>query len=146
MRSSIVLLLVLILMGVAQGEEQKADASAKVTGTITFFGDHPTINKLKLQILLYEYDPLLADVSATLIEKVDFKEFTHVTGKATEKKFEIGAKGKLNEQRGYYLSVFVLDGDKRVSMGVLDNDKSGIGKVLTNGQPREVKITAKPIR
>lgn len=146
MRASLVLLLVLSILSVAVGDESKKDTSTKVTGTITFPSDHPAANKLKFQILLYEYDPQLADVSATLIEKVEFKDFTHAAGKVTEKKFEIGAKGKLNEQKGYYLASFLLDGDNRVSMGELDNDKGGIGKVLTKGQPREVKITAKPVQ
>jgi hypothetical protein len=145
MHRFLALLLFLGSLSVSHGTEKKDDTSTKITGTFTVPATHPTANKVVLQVLLFEFDPLLADVSATLVDKIELKDFTHEKGKETVKKFELGAKGTLNEKRRYYLTVFLLDGDKRVSRGVLDHDKGGIGKVLTDGNPREVKITAKAI-
>lgn len=146
MRTAIVFLALFGCLGITHGDEKKADTSTKVTGTIAFPKAHPSVTKLLLQIQLYEYDPLLADASATLIDTVKVKDFTHEAGKETVKKFEIGAKGSLKEKRQYYLTVFLLDGDQRVSMGVLDHVKGGLGKVLTDGNPRDVKVTAKSVK
>jgi hypothetical protein len=125
-------------------DDKKEDKTTKVTGTFTVPKEQASFEKLTLEIRLYEYDPKLADKGAELVEKVEVKDFKHEKGKETVEKFEVGAKGMLKDGKAYYLTLYVLDGDTRVSRGDLDHDK-GLGKVLTNGQPREVKATARQI-
>lgn len=125
-------------------EPKKDDTSTKVTGTFTVPKEHASFDKLTLEIRLYEYDPRLADKQADLIEKVEVKNFKHEKGKETVEKFEVGAKGTVKDGRAYYLTLYVLDGDTRVSRGDLSHD-AGLGKVLTNNHPREVKATARQI-
>jgi hypothetical protein len=143
------LLAALALAGLAPADDKKADPkkddkTTKVTGTFTVPKEQASFDKLTLEIRLYEYDPKVADKGAELVEKVEVKDFKHEKGKETVEKFEIGAKGKLNDGKGYYMTLYVLDGDTRVSRGDMDHDK-GLGKVLTDGHPREVKATARQI-
>jgi hypothetical protein len=143
------LLAALALAGFTPADDKKADPkkddkTTKVTGTFTVPKEQASFDKLTLEIRLYEYDPKVADKGAELVEKVEVKEFKHEKGKETVEKFEIGAKGKLTDGKGYYLTLYVLDGETRVSRGDMDHDK-GLGKVLTDGQPREVKATARQI-
>lgn len=149
MRHAALLVLVLPLAGWSadppkKDEPKKEDKTTKVTGTFTVPKEQETFDKKTLELRLYEYDPKLADTAATLIEKVEVKDFKHTMGKETVEKFEIGAKGVLNADKGYYLTLYVLDGDTRVSRGDLSHD-AGLGKVLTNGHPREVKATARAV-
>jgi hypothetical protein len=137
-------LLLLAPLVLAADPPKKDDKTTKVTGTFTVPKEQASFEKLTLEIRLYEYDPKVADKGADLVEKVEVKEFKHEKGKETVEKFEIGAKGKLADGKGYYLTLYVLDGETRVSRGDLDHDK-GLGKVLTDGHPREVKATARQI-
>lgn len=125
-------------------EPKKEDTTTKVTGTFSVPKDHPSLTKLVLEVRLYEYDPRIADTPATLIEKVEKKDFSHAAGKETVEAFEVGSKGELKSGKSYYLTVYVMDGDKRVSRGELSHDK-GLGKVLTGGHPREVKAVARSL-
>ncbi len=125
-------------------DDKKDDKTTKVTGTFTVPKEQASFEKLTLEVRLYEYDPKVADKGADLVEKVEVKDFKHEKGKETVEKFEVGAKGMLKDGRAYYLTLYVLDGETRVSRGDMDHDK-GLGKVLTNGQPREVKATARQI-
>jgi hypothetical protein len=124
---------------------KKDDKTTKVTGTFTVPKEQMSFDKLTLEIRLYEYDPKLADKGADLVEKVEVKDFKHAMGKETVEKFEIGAKGMMKEGKAYYLTLYVMDGESRVSRGDLDHDK-GLGKVLTDGHPREVKAVARQIK
>lgn len=126
-------------------DDKKDDKSTRVTGTFTIPKEQMTFEKLTLVIELFEYDPKTADKPAESVEKLEVKDFKHEMGKETVQKFEVGAKGMLKEGKGYYLTIYVMDGDSRVSRGDLEHDK-GLGKVLTNGQPREVKATAFQIK
>ncbi len=144
MRHLLPLAALLLAGGLATADDKKADTSTKVTGTLTVPKDHPSMDKLALEIRLYQYDPKIADKAADLVEKVEVKKFTHEKGKETVEKFEVGAKGAIKDGMAYYLTVYVLDGDTRVSRGELSHD-AGLGKVLTGGHPREVKVTAKAI-
>jgi hypothetical protein len=115
-----------------------------VKGTFTVPKGQMSFDKLTLEIRLYEYDPKMADDAATLVDKLQIKDFKHEQGKETVKDFEVGAKGTVKDGKGYYLTLYVLDGETRVSRGDMDHDK-GLGKVLTDGHPREVKATARQI-
>ncbi|MCU0705365.1 MAG: hypothetical protein MUF18_15440 [Fimbriiglobus sp.] len=144
MRSLTFAALLLALPAFAADDKKKDDQTTKVTGTFTVPKEQASFEKLVLEIRLYEYDPRIADKAADLIEKVLVKDFKHEKGKETVQKFEVGAKGMLKEGKAYYLTVYVLDGDTRVARGDLEHD-AGLGKVLTNGQPREVKAVSRPI-
>lgn len=144
------MLALLFLTGVALADDKKKDdpkkddKTTKVTGTFTVPKEQMSFDKLTLEIRLYEYDPKVADKAAELVEKVEVKNFKHERGKETVEKFEVGAKGTIKDGKGYFLTMYVLDGDTRVSRGDLGHD-TGLGKVLTDGHPREVKATARQI-
>ena len=127
-------------------DEKKDDANTKVTGTVTVPKAVESFDKRVLELRLYEYDPRIADKGADLVELVEKKDFAHKKGTDTVEKFVIGAKGKLRADRRYYLTVFVLDGNTRTHIGELDHAMKGLGKVLTDGQPRDVKATVRPVR
>jgi len=124
--------------------DEKDDKNTKVTGTVTVPKTADSFDKKVLELRLYEYDPRLADVAATLIDTVEKKDIAHTKGTDTVEKFEIGTKGKLRADRKYYMTVFVLDGKNRTHIGEADG-KPGLAKVLTDG-PREVKFVARPVR
>ncbi len=98
-----------------------------------------------LEIMLWEYDPLLADASATLVDKFGVEKYSHEGGKATETAFTVGMKLKPREDRRYYITVFVMNGKDRTHIGEQDG-KNGLCKVLTQGNPSTVKMIARPVR
>lgn len=125
--------------------DEKPDESTKVTATIVLPKDLASFAGHVLELHLYEYDPRLADAGANLIEAIDKTEFSHTTGRATELKIEIGAAGKIKPDRSYYLTLFILDGKERTHIGERDG-KQGLCKVITNGEPREVKLVVRDVR
>lgn len=98
-----------------------------------------------LEIMLWEYDPLLADASATLIDKLLVEKYSHEEGKTTETPFAVGTKLKPREDRRYYITVFVVKGKDRTHIGEQDG-KNGLCNVLTQGNPSTVKMIARPVR
>ena len=125
-------------------DPKKDDKSTRVTGTFVVPKEQDSFDKLTLLIQLFEYDPKSADSVAKVVDKIEIKDFKHTMGKETVEKFDLGAKGMVMDGRAYYLTLYVMDGEKRVSRGDLEHDK-GLGKVLTDGQPREVKAVARSI-
>ena len=121
------------------------DFSTKVTATVKLPESLDSFSGRTLELRLYEYDPLMADGSATLVEKITKKDFSHSKGKSTQLKIVIGAKGKVTSRRNYYLTVYVLNGEKRTHIGE-KNGKSGLCKVLTNGHSRKVKLVVRAVR
>lgn len=116
-----------------------------VTGTVVIPKTVAAFDDHQLEILLFEYDPRLADVSATLIDKFVAEKFGHVADEETAVKFQVGSKLQPREDRSYYITVFVLKDGQRTHIGERDG-KSGLCKVLTNGEPREVKMVVRPVR
>ncbi|MCC9609063.1 hypothetical protein LOC68_07115 [Blastopirellula sp. JC732] len=98
-----------------------------------------------LEIKLFEFDPFLADVSAKLVDQFDAKEFGHTAGETTELEFTVGGKLEPRQDRSYYITVFVLKDGQRTHMGELDG-KPGLCKVLTEGNPSEVKMIVRAVR
>ena len=76
------------VLGIA---DDKNDKSTKVTATVKLPKELASFTGRTLELRLYEYDPLLADVSADLVEKIAKAKFSHSKGKPTELKIEIGA-------------------------------------------------------
>lgn len=86
-----------------------------------------------LELQLWEYDPRLADVSATLIDKRLVEGYTHVSGEATETPFRLAAKYEPRADRKYYLTCFVLRGDERTHIGERDGE-SGLATIGMRGE------------
>ena len=145
MRTLILLTVAFTYVAVARAED-KPDGSTKVTGTITAPKDLKPFDKLVLEVRLYEYDPRIADKAADLVDILIVKDFKHVEGKEEVEKIELGAKAKIGAGKSYYVTVFVLDGETRTHMAELDHAKGNLGKVLTNGAPREIKGTLRSLK
>ena len=98
-----------------------------------------------LEIKLWEYDPFLADASAKLVDEFGAKTYGHTQGKDTKTTFSVGTKLEPRQDRRYYITVFVLNDGKRTHIGEQDG-KSGLCKVLTQGNPSSVKMIARAVR
>lgn len=122
------------------------DESAKITGTIAAPKALKSFDKLVLEVRLYEYDPRIADKAADLVDKLEVKDFSHVEGKETTETIELGTKAKIKPGMSYYLTVFVLDGKDRTHIGDLAHAPDGFAKVLTNGEPRAIRGTLRPVK
>ena len=120
--------------------------SAKVEGVFVIPKEVASFDGRLVEIRLYQYDPRIAGKAADLVEKVEFRDFSHTAGKETKKEFVIGAKADVDPKRSYYVTFFILEKEKRTHMGKCDHDKDGIGKVLTNGQPKIVSIKVAEIK
>lgn len=120
--------------------------SAKITGTIAAPKALKSFDKLTLEVRLYEYDPGIADKAADLVDKLEVKDFSHAEGKETVETIELGAKAKIKPGMSYYVTVFVLDGKDRTHIGDLAHAPDGFAKVLTNGGPRAIRGTLRPVK
>ena len=125
-------------------DDPKADATTKVTGVFTIAAGDESIEGVSLTIQLWEYDPLLADVGATLIEKIEIKNVKHTKGETSKIEFTIGQKGSIKERRNYYVTARgYLDG-KYVYYGKPSHDD--IGRVITEGKPRKIEFNGKRMK
>jgi hypothetical protein len=98
-----------------------------------------------LEVLLYKYDPRLADRAADLVDRYEVKNFAHTRGADTVKEFTLGKKEKLDEKKGYYLTLFILEGKTRTHIGECDHAK-GFARVLTGTAPNEVSATFREVK
>lgn len=135
------LTVLIVLVGVAIPVQAQ---TAKVNGTFALPPNVPSFKGQVLEIMLWEYNPRLADASAKLVEKVEVKDFSHTKGKETKKKFVVGAKANTRPQRGYYITVFVTKDGKRTHIGFI-NGQPGLNKVLSNGR-NKVNVIGRPVR
>jgi hypothetical protein len=115
-----------------------------VTGKLRVPADVEAFSDRTADLLLFEYDPRLADAPARQVDHVAIKPFGHEKGKETSVDFRIGT-GTINTSRSYYVTAFVLDGTTRTHIGELDG-KSGMNKVLTNGNPREITLIVRAVK
>jgi len=122
------------------------DGSAKITGSIAAPKALKSFDKLVLEVRLYEYDPRIADKAADLVDMLEVKDFSHTEGKETTETIELGAKAKIKPGMSYYITVFVLDGKDRTYIGDLAHAPNGFAKVLTNGEPREIRGTLRSVK
>ena len=120
--------------------------SAKVTGTVIAPKAVKDIAGLTLELRLYEYDPMLAGGSATLVAKLRMNDVAHKKGKETKTKFTLAEGASIQPRRSYYLTCFVVDAKgKRYLMGEKDG-KRGLCKVLANGNPNKVNLILRDLR
>jgi len=145
-RLAALLALAFMLTATAGADDPKPDTSTKVTGTVVVPQDVASFDGRVAELRLYAYDARIAGKAADLVEKVEIKDFTHVTGKETKKEFTIGAKGELKENTKYYVTAFVLKGEERTHLGQADHVKQPLNKVLTDNNPRTITIRFKEIK
>jgi len=98
-----------------------------------------------LEVMLFKYDPRLADRAADLVDRYEAKDFAHTKGTDTVKVFSLGKKEKLDETRGYYLTLFILDGKTRTHIGECEHAR-GFARVLTGTAPNEVSATFREVK
>lgn len=144
-RLAVLVVFALAFTASAPAEDKKDDTSTKVTGTVIIPKEVASFEGRVVELRLYGINKNVADKAADLIEKVELKDFSHVTGKETKKEFTIGAAGKLDANNRYYVTAFVLKKDDRTHIGTADHVKEPFNKVLTDGNPREVTIRFKEI-
>jgi hypothetical protein len=131
----------LLLAAVAVGDE--ADKSTKVTGVFVIPKEVATFAGHGVDIRLYEYDPFLADASATLVDQVEMNDFGHTQNKETRTEFVIGAEGQIKPRMSYYVTLFILKDGKRTHMGKVPGQF--LCKVLTNDNPREIEMVVQKV-
>jgi hypothetical protein len=120
---------------------------SKVKASVVVPAELASFEKSRLEIKLWEYDPRLADVKASLFDEVVVKDYAHKKGKETRSAFSLGEKvngGKTSAGKAYYLTVFVTQGDQHTHIGEKDG-KPGMTKVLTDGNPREVTLVLRAV-
>ncbi len=121
------------------------DESTKVIATVIVPKELASFSGRTLELRLYEYDPLLADGSADLVEKIAKADFSHSYGRPTKIEIEIGTTDRIKTRRHYYLTIFILEGNKRTHIGEKDG-KQGPCRVITGGHPRQVTIIFRDIQ
>ncbi|MBI1249595.1 hypothetical protein GC197_17360 [bacterium] len=97
-----------------------------------------------VEIKLWEYDPRLADASATLIDEVIEKNFEHQQGEETRFSFSLGQDLKPKQDFHYYITVFILEDGNRTHIGEIEG-KSGLGKVVPDGKQAPVKVIVRSV-
>jgi hypothetical protein len=98
----------------------------------------------KLDLRLYEYDPLLADVGADLVGQVTL-QVSHTQGTDSKLAIRLGQQHQLRPKRSYYVTLFILQGDARTHMGEQDGER-GLCHVLTEGNPRQVTMIVRSLK
>lgn len=132
----------------SDGKKDKPKTSRKasaVSGGIVVPATVPAFADQRLEIKLFEFDPRLADVSATLIDEYEAADFGHEGEEKTKHAFGVGTDFEPRDNRSYYITVFVTKDGKRTHIGERDG-KPGLCKVLTDGNPSEVTLVLRPVR
>ncbi|KPK50543.1 MAG: hypothetical protein AMK72_01970 [Planctomycetes bacterium SM23_25] len=120
-------------------------AAGTVTGAFIISDGIPSFEGYVLEIKLWQYNPLVADVSATLVGEHVVKGYRHTKGTETKTAFTLRPKDGVKNGMNYYVTAFVLDGGKRTHMGQRDG-RPGLCKVLAQGQPTTVQLIARDLR
>ena len=96
-----------------------------------------------LKIRLYSYNPMLADVSATLVEEIT--KTLNTPSQPFLYQTKIGTKTYRDPKLKYYLTVLVVDQNNKRTYYGYKNGKKGLAKVLEGGSSREILMILKPI-
>lgn len=124
------------------GEESER---AAVRGSVLIPDELASFANQDLELLLFEYDPRLADVGATQIDKLLMEGVSHEQGKGGVITFELGKGFESRLDRAYYVTCFVLENGNRTHIGELDGQPGLIG-VLKLGQPRSLSLHLRAVR
>ncbi len=103
--------------------------STRVIAHVTIPATVPDFENETVELHLYEFDPRLADVSATLIQKVVQPNVSHQSGTADHFNVVAGMNDQRKADRNYYVTFFILKGAKRTHIGEA-NGKQGLVNVL----------------
>ena len=144
MRNAIVA--VALLLGSLPGVAKDKPGSAQVTGTIIAPKVVKNFAGYMLELRLYEYDPFLADVGATLVAKKRIKTFAHQEGKESKLTFKLAETASKMPRRSYYITCFVLDakGNRRL-IGEKDG-KNGLCKVHEGPKGNRINLILRDLR
>ncbi|MGL4550231.1 MAG: hypothetical protein ACRC33_03505 [Gemmataceae bacterium] len=135
----------LLLALAASADDKKPEATAEVKAKIVVPGALESFMGRTLEVQLFQYDPRAADLPADLVDRYELKPFAHGKGADTVKEFALGGKHKLDGAKGYYLTLFVLDGKARTHIGACDH-AGAFAKVLTGGAPNQVRATFREVK
>ena len=117
--------------------------SSELTATLIIPQDVPSFAGLTLRVMLFEFDPFLADAPANKFDELEVQDFAHRTGTETKKTFFLGEKvngGKIRADRRYYLVTEIVDAaGKRTHYGDCTHRK-GLCSVLSGDSPKKVEV------
>lgn len=116
-----------------------------VRGTITIAAGSTIEQGERIELKLFEFDPLLADVSAKLVDERSIDEIKHETGTATEIPFAMGGEYEVRKDRRYYITVFVVQGEARTHIGEIEG-KQGLNVVLQDGDRTPVHVVLRQLK
>ena len=132
------------LTGARAADDVIDDTSTRVAGTVEIPADVEGFTGRTLELQMYKIHPLLADAPADLVDTATIADFGHVRGALTRKTFEIGDGGRIEADKMYYLTCFVVDGGTRTHIG--EPPDKNLCKVLTLGNPRSASFILRPVR
>jgi len=144
MKNTILALALLVGLGVVEAKDKAG--SAQVNGTVIAPKAVKDFGGLTLELRLYEYDPFLADVGATLVAKKRIKTFAHQAGKDSKFTFKLAETASKTPRRSYYVTCFMLDakGNRRL-MGEKDG-KNGLCKVHEGPKGNRINLILRDLR
>ncbi|MBT1064129.1 MliC family protein [Bowmanella sp. Y26] len=119
--------------------------AAQVVGEFTIPKRVGSFDGLRLELTLFKYDPRIADKAAERVDSLVIDNFSHVQEFVTQQDFVLGQNIKLDPEQGYYLTLFVLDGQRRTHMGICQHSPDNLCKVLTQGGPLQVEFVVNPV-
>ena len=126
-------------------QEENMENTASVSGIVIIPADLPSFAESKLEIRLYKFDPLLADRPAQLIDRFSAQNYSHIEGKTTKTKFELGSQERIDPAMRYYITVFILSNDIRTHIGE-KKGKQGLFTVLSANDPRHFSVWIRPVK
>ncbi|GGO66026.1 MliC family protein [Bowmanella pacifica] len=119
--------------------------AAQVVGEFVIPKSVGSFDGRRLELVLFKYDPRIADKAAQRVDSLVIEDFSHVQEFVTQQDFVLGQNIKLDPQQGYYLTLFVLDGQRRTHMGMCQHSPDNLCKVLTQGGPLQVDFVINPV-
>lgn len=115
-----------------------------VQGTITIPETSTELSDQVIEVKLFEFDPLLSDVSAKLVDKTALTGIQHESGQMLEVPFAVGADYEIQKDRRYYITVIALQGKTRTHIGEIEG-KRGLNIVLQNGDRMKVNVVLREL-
>ena len=131
------------LVVVASPHAAQEPAGVKILVTIP--AKVATFENQRLEVLLLQTDPRIADKGPMLADRHLDKEFSHAAGKETRVEIVLGAKAKINPRMQYSLKVQILDSKTNTPRYIGERDgQPGPVYVLTQGAASKVTMIVRP--